>query len=41
MHFVYVKYGRYPYPDGIKPDLVEAAGLFDKDYMPNIFNYSH
>lgn len=40
MNFIYVKYGRYPYPDGIRPDLVEVAGHFDKEYIPDIPNYS-
>ena len=40
MSFIYVQYGKTPYPDGIKPDLVEVAGHFDKEDIPDIPYYS-
>lgn len=40
MKFTYVQYGGHPYPDGIIPDLVEVAGHFDKEAIPDIPNYS-
>ncbi len=40
MNFTYVQYGGHPFPDDIKPDLVEVAGHFDKEDIPDIPNYS-
>ncbi|WP_026499280.1 hypothetical protein [Butyrivibrio sp. WCD2001] len=40
MNFIYVQYGGHSYPDGIKTDLVEVAGHFDKEDIPDISNYS-
>ncbi len=40
MSFIFVEYGSHPYPDGIKPDLVEVAGHFDKEDIPDLSKYS-
>ncbi len=40
MNFIFVQYGGHSYPDGIKPDLVEVAGHFDKESIPDLPNYS-